>query len=87
MNQFDRSTGGLVGTVDIPMPPLYPLRFTPIYQYRLWGGRRLSNWFTAPLSGEEPVGEAWLFSDRDDHPSYVAEGPLRGHTISSHLKT
>jgi len=23
--------------------PLYPLRFEPIYQYRLWGGRRLAN--------------------------------------------
>ena len=22
--------------------PLYPLRFEPIYQYRLWGGRRLA---------------------------------------------
>ena len=22
---------------------LYPLRFEPIYQYRLWGGRRLAN--------------------------------------------
>jgi mannose-6-phosphate isomerase len=23
--------------------PLYPLRFAPIYQYRLWGGRRLTS--------------------------------------------
>ena len=22
---------------------LYPLRFEPIYQYRLWGGRRLAD--------------------------------------------
>src|SRR5665647_318572 len=64
------------------MTPLYPLRFMPIYQYRLWGGRRLSSWLNTPLSGEGPVGEAWLLSDRDDHPSYVAEGPLRGRTIT-----
>ena len=31
--------------------PLYPLRFEPIYQYRLWGGRRLAEWLTAPLPG------------------------------------
>jgi mannose-6-phosphate isomerase len=38
--------------------PLSPLRFAPIYQYRLWGGRRLRNLLTAPLPGEEPIGEA-----------------------------
>jgi mannose-6-phosphate isomerase len=58
--------------------PLYPLRFAPIYQYRLWGGRRLSNLLTAPLPGEEPIGEAWLLSDRDEHSSLVADGPLAG---------
>jgi len=61
--------------------PLYPLRFEPIYQYRLWGGRRLANLFSASLPGEGPVGEAWLLSDRDDHPSVVADGPLKGRTI------
>ena len=40
---------------------LYPLRFEPIYQYRLWGGRHLANLLTAPLPGG-PVGEAWLLS-------------------------
>ena len=61
--------------------PLYPLRFEPIYQYRLWGVRRLSNLLSAPLPGNGPIGEAWLLSDRDDHQSQVANGPLRGQTI------
>jgi mannose-6-phosphate isomerase len=60
--------------------PLYPLRFEPIYQYRLWGSRRLADWLTAPLP-VGPIGEAWLLSDRDEHPSRVAEGPLEGLTI------
>ncbi|MEP6668661.1 MAG: type I phosphomannose isomerase catalytic subunit [Chthoniobacter sp.] len=60
---------------------LYPLRFEPIYQYRLWGGWRLAEWLTAPLPGDEPIGEAWLLSDRDDHPSVVSEGPLQGQTL------
>jgi mannose-6-phosphate isomerase len=59
---------------------LYPLRFEPIFQYRLWGGRRLSNLLSAPLP-EGPVGEAWTLSDRDDHPSHVANGPLKGQTL------
>ena len=62
--------------------PLYPLRFEPIYQYRLWGGRRLANVLSAPLPGDGPIGEAWLLSDRDDHPSVVADGPLKGRTIA-----
>lgn len=39
---------------------LYPLRFEPIYQYRLWGGRRLSGILSAPLPGDGPIGEAWV---------------------------
>src|ERR1700722_20347772 len=60
---------------------LYPLRFEPIFQYRPWGGRRLAGLLKAPLPGDGPIGEAWLLSDRDDHPSKVADGPLKGSTI------
>ncbi len=60
---------------------MYPLRFEPIYQYRIWGGRRLAGLLKAPLPGDGPIGEAWLLSDRDDHASKVAGGPLEGSTI------
>ena len=66
--------------------PMYPLRFEPIYQYRLWGGRRLADLLTAPLPGDGPIGEAWLLSDRDDHPSKVADGPLKGSTLRQLLE-
>lgn len=59
---------------------LYPLRFEPVYQYRLWGGRRLSKLLSAALP-DGPVGEAWLLSDRDDHSSVVANGQLKGQTL------
>jgi len=62
-------------------PSLYPLRFDPIYQYRLWGGRHLSGLLAAPLPGNGPIGEAWVLSDREDHPSRVSDGPLQGRTI------
>lgn len=61
--------------------PLYPIRFEPIYQYRIWGGRQLAELLRAPLPGNEPIGEAWLLSDRDDHASLVADGSLKGQTI------
>ncbi len=64
---------------------LYPLRFEPIYQYRLWGGRRLADLLTAPLPSGR-IGEAWLLSDRDDHQSGVADGALQGRTIAQLLE-
>jgi mannose-6-phosphate isomerase len=76
MTQRDLSLGQI---------PLYPLRFEPIYQYRLWGGRRLVDVLTAPLPSDGPIGEAWVLSDRDDHPSRVANGPLKGRTIGQLL--
>jgi mannose-6-phosphate isomerase len=67
---------------DTTQTALYPLRFEPIYEYRLWGGRRLADLLTAPLPGNGPIGEAWVLSDRDDHASRVADGPLKGRTIA-----
>ncbi len=66
-------------------PALYPLRFEPLYQYRPWGGRRFANLLSAPLPGDGPIGEAWLLSDRDDHASLVAHGPLKGLTLTQLL--
>ena len=64
---------------------LYPLRFEPIYQYRLWGGRHLANLLTAPLPSGL-IGEAWLLSDRDDHQSCVTNGSVKGWTIGQLLQ-
>jgi len=62
--------------------PLYPLRFEPIFQKRIWGGRKLANLTSTPLPDNDPIGEAWILSDRDDHASIVANGRLKGQTIS-----
>jgi mannose-6-phosphate isomerase len=64
---------------------LYPLKFEPIYQYRLWGGRRLADLLSTPLPDDGPIGEAWILSDRADHPSRVAGGSLKGQTIAQLL--
>lgn len=60
---------------------LYPLKFDPIYQYRIWGGRRLGEVLSSPLPIDGPIGEAWILSDRDDHMSRVANGPLKGQSL------
>lgn len=61
---------------------LYPLKFEPIYQYRLWGGRRLTQFLSKPLPNNELIGEAWLLSDRKDHSNKVVEGLLKGLTLT-----
>ncbi len=60
--------------------PLYPLRFEPIYEYRLWGGRRLADLLSAPLP-DGPIGEAWMLSDRNDYQSHVANGHQSNHRL------
>lgn len=65
---------------------LYPLLFEPIYDYRVWGGRKLAGLLTKPLPDKGPVGEAWLLSDRDDFQSVVSNGPLKGKTIRQLLR-
>jgi mannose-6-phosphate isomerase len=64
----------------------YPLHLAPIFEYRLWGGRRLGNLFNVPLPGDGPIGEAWILSDRDVHQSRVSNGPLSGWTIGQVLE-
>ena len=61
---------------------LYPLKFEPIYQYRLWGGRNLEHLLSKPLPADEPIGEAWILSDRKDHASKVTEGSLKDATLT-----
>lgn len=61
--------------------PLYPLRFEPIFKSMLWGGRRLPGFLNRPHPTDDPLGEAWVLSDVDGHPSRVIEGPLAGATL------
>jgi mannose-6-phosphate isomerase len=42
----------------------------------------LADVLSIALPGEDLVGEAWILSDRDDHSSVVADGPLKGITLS-----
>lgn len=63
------------------MSLLYPLRFSPLFKERVWGGRRLSRWFPDLPPG--PIGEAWVLSDHAQGRTPIANGPFRGETIQS----
>ncbi len=55
-----------------------PLTFTPLFQERVWGGRRLEQAFGKPLPADAAIGEAWEIVDRQDAQSVVASGALAG---------
>jgi mannose-6-phosphate isomerase len=58
-----------------------PLRFRPLYQERVWGGRRLAELYGRVIAEGRPIGESWELVDRADEQSVVAEGPLCGLTL------
>ena len=69
------------------MKSLYPLKFDPIFQYRIWGGRNLENLISKPLPEKELIGEAWILSDRKDFSNKILEGKLKGQTLTEVLKS
>ncbi|MFZ4482956.1 MAG: type I phosphomannose isomerase catalytic subunit [Chthoniobacterales bacterium] len=58
-----------------------PVKFTPLYMERVWGGRELAARLGRTLPGEQPIGETWEMVDREEAQSTVAEGPLAGQTL------
>lgn len=64
-----------------------PLLFKPLYQNRVWGGRRLETLFGRSLPAEAlPCGESWELSDRPEAQSLLRE-PVDGCTSLHDLWT
>lgn len=62
---------------------LYPLTFHPIFQDRIWGGRKLETSLQKELPPGRPIGESWEISDRPEANSVVKNGPLAGTTLAT----
>ena len=63
----------------LTLSPMHlPVRFQPLYQTRVWGGRALGEVFARSLPGTEPIGESWEIVDRPEAQSIVRDGPLAG---------
>ncbi len=58
-----------------------PLRFRPVYQTYIWGGRNLRGRLGREDAPEGIVAESWEVSDRGDGMSVVSEGPLAGKSL------
>lgn len=64
---------------------LYPLQFTPLYKYRIWGGEKLKTELNKQYT-EENIGESWEISDVSGDETVVAQGTLKGKTLRDLIK-
>lgn len=59
---------------------LYPLKFTPISKYRIWGGNKLNTELNKNFNAKD-IGESWEISDVEGDETKTANGPLTGKTL------
>mgnify|MGYP000668985666 FL=1 len=59
---------------------LYPLKFTPIFKYRIWGGSKLKTALNKEYT-EANIGESWEISDVSGDETRVENGFLKGKTL------
>ena len=59
---------------------LYPLQFTPLFKYRIWGGEKLKTQLNKKYI-EENIGESWEISAVSDDETVIKEGDLKGKTL------
>jgi mannose-6-phosphate isomerase len=58
-----------------------PIVFEPIFQERIWGGRKLAELFAKKLPPNKRIGESWEIVDRPEAQSMVRDGPLAGRSL------
>ena len=64
----------------ITISPLYPLKFEPILKKKVWGGNKLNKLFKK--MGKGNIGESWEISGVAEDISEIANGPLKGKTLT-----
>jgi len=65
---------------------LYPLKFAPVYQYRIWGGNKLKTVLKKDIT-EKSIGESWEISDVEANQTRVKNGALAGKTLRELIAT
>ncbi|MFA7686402.1 MAG: type I phosphomannose isomerase catalytic subunit [Moheibacter sp.] len=63
------------------MSALYPLKFLPQPQYRIWGGNKLNEVLPTELQMEN-LGEIWCISGVSGNLSIVENGSLKGKNLN-----
>jgi mannose-6-phosphate isomerase len=60
---------------------LYPLKFTPIYKDKIWGGQKIRTVLNKDFGKLPNCGESWELSGVDGNVSVVANGYLAGNSL------
>jgi len=63
------------------MEGLYPLKFTPIYKDKIWGGNKLKTVLNKDFGDLPNCGESWELSGVEDNVSVVSNGLLAGNSL------
>lgn len=64
---------------------LYPLKFNPVYSYRIWGGNKLKTVLNKDYD-QDSIGESWEISDVENNETRVSEGALKGKSLKELIK-
>lgn len=68
-------------------PPLYPLKFKPIFKEKIWGGSKLRDLLDKDFGDLKNCGESWELSGVKGDVSEVAEGPLANKSLNELIET
>jgi len=61
---------------------VYPLKFSPIYKEKIWGGRNLERLYNRTLPNSMPIGESWELTDLVEGVSINCCGEYSGRTLT-----
>ena len=59
-----------------------PLKFTPIFKEKIWGGRRFASELNKTLPPNTAIGESWELSEVEGSVSIVSNGSFAGKSLS-----
>jgi mannose-6-phosphate isomerase len=63
------------------MEGLYPLKFSPIYKDKIWGGDKIKSVLNKDFGDLPNCGESWELSGVEDNVSVVSNGYLAGNSL------
>lgn len=68
------------------MSKLYPLTFKPIFKEKIWGGTKIKTFLNKDFSPLDHCGESWELSAVSGDESVIANGHLKGLTITKAIE-
>ncbi len=64
------------------MNKLYPLKFSPVFKEKIWGGRKIKEVLHINFGNLRNCGEVWVISGVEGNPTIVKNGFLTGNELN-----